>query len=295
MSDERGFTLTELLVAMMLMTVVLGAVLLTFEGYIAQHRVTNLRTETQDTARETTDRLAKELRNAVSVGNPSATSVEVAQPDELVFQTVGTGGSSGTNLRGLIRVRYCLSAADRRVYRYTQTFTTAVAPAAPSSTCGSQGGWTSMQTVASSVTNRDTGNRALFAYRYSPPTSTSLTDLIAIMPTVFVDVTPGPDAPSEVALRTGIVLRNANQPPSAGFTYALEGSRVILNGSRSEDPEGQALKWEWYLGTPATGTKLGEGMRLDTAAIPSGSNQVTLRVTDVGGSTGDFSLNVVVS
>jgi prepilin-type N-terminal cleavage/methylation domain-containing protein len=295
MSDERGFSLTELLVAMLLMTVVLGAVLLTFEGYIEQHRVTNLRTDTQNTARETTDRLAKELRNAVSVGNPSATSVEVAEPDELVFQTVGTSGPSGTNLRGLIRVRYCLRAADQSIYRYTQTFATAVAPAVPSSTCGTQGAWTTMRVAASSVTNRDTGNRPLFLYRYSPPTSTSLTDLIAVMPSVFVDVTPGAAAPPEVALRTGIVLRNANQPPSAGFTYALEGARVILNGSRSEDPEGQALKWDWYLGTPSTGTKLGEGMRLDTGVIPSGSNQVTLRVTDVGGSTGDYTLTVVVS
>ena len=292
MTDERGFSLTELLVAMLLMTIVLGAVLLTFEHFVASQRLTNLRTETQDTARETTDRLSKELRNAVSVGNPSATSVEVAQPDELQFQTVGTAGPSGTNLRGLIRVRYCLDAASRRIYRYTQTFTTAVAPAAPVSACGTQGAWTTMRGVASSITNRDTGDRPIFAYRYSPQTSTSLTDLIAIMPSLFVDVTPGAAAPPETGLRTGIVLRNANQPPSAGFTYALEGSRVVLNGSRSEDPEGQGLTYEWYLGTPATGTKLGEGMRLDTGGIPSGSHQVTLRVTDVGASTGDYSLTV---
>jgi hypothetical protein len=50
-----------------------------------------------------------------------------------------------------------------------------------------------------------------------------------------------------------VTLRNQNRAPTAGMTVTVTGVRhVILNGSGSEDPEGMALTYQWYLDPPAS-------------------------------------------
>ena len=296
--DEQGFTLVELLVAMGLMTIVLISVLTTFDGFNANQQKTTQRTEAQEAARTGIDRLARDMRNAVSAGPPVAESVERAQPDDLVFQSVGTAGPAVGNPSGKIRVRYCLNNADpanARLLRQEQVFPGAptALPAGTACPGPSSDGWTSTQVLAENVTNRRNGqNRPLFSYRYTNDPSTLLTELVAVMPTIHVDVTPAAAAPAEVPLRSGVQLRNANQPPQALFTVTVLSRKLILNASASIDPERQPLKYEWYIdgsGVPLT------GMRAETPALAVGTHTVKLVVTDPANATNSQTQDEVVS
>jgi len=283
MSDERGFSLVELLVAMGLMVAVLLAVLTTFDGFNDNQRKVTERTEAQEGARTGIDRLARDMRNAVSAGPPVAESVERAGADDLIFQTVGRYAPTANNPSGKIRVRYCLNTtnpADARLVRQEQVFAGAPTPLPPGTACPGPDtdGWTTTTMLAERITNRYGGqNRPLFAYRYTNDPSTLLTELVAVMPTVYVDVRPGPAAPAEISLRSGVQLRNANQPPKALFTVSVVARKLMLNGSASIDPERQPLKYEWYVDGA---TQPLTGMRAETPPLAAGTHEVRLVVTD---------------
>ncbi len=286
MRDERGFTLVEVLVAMSLFTIVLMAVLTTFDNFGDNQRKTTQRAEAQDTARTAIDRLARDMRNAVSAGSPVAESVERAAPDDLIFQTVGRATANANNLRGNIRVRYCLNAADptnARLVRQQQVF--AGAPTAMPTGAACPGpttdGWSSTAFLGDRITNRRDGlNRPVFGYRFSPTTSTLLRDLVAVMPTLHVDANSAALSPAETALRSGVNLRNANQPPAAAFTITVQARRFILNASASDDPEHQPLTYQWYVDgatVPLT------GVRVETEVLSIGEHSVRLVVSDPAG------------
>ena len=298
MRDEQGFTLVELLVAMVLMTIVLGGVLTTFDGFNSNQQKTTQRAEAQEGARMSIGRLTRDMRNAVSAGPPVAESVERAQPDDLIFQTVGTAAPGVGNPSGKIRVRYCLNAADpanARLVRQQQVF-----PGAPTALPGGTAcpgpagdGWTTTQVLADKVTNRRGGaNRPLFAYRYTNDPSNLLTELVSVMPTVHVDVNSAALSPGESTLRSGVQLRNANQPPQALFTVSVLSRKLILNASASIDPERQPLKYEWFIdgsGVPLT------GVRTETPALPVGTHTVRLVVTDPANATNSQTQEKVIS
>jgi len=89
--------------------------------------------------------------------------------------------------------------------------------------------------------------------------------------------------------------RSANNPPVANAgpdqTAECAGDRtnVLLDGTASTDPDGDALNYKWYLGD----TLLGTGATL-LVSVTQGSHTITLRVTDPGGETAEDSLNVNV-
>jgi prepilin-type N-terminal cleavage/methylation domain-containing protein len=298
-SDDRGFTLVEVLVAMTLMVVVLGAVLTTFNRFQDKAKLNEQRNDAQENARRSTARLARELRNAVSNGSPSSQSVERANPFDLVFMTNGQTGASASNPTGLIRMRYCLDATDTanaRLWRQTQSFAAAPTGIPANATCpGPAGdGWATTNVVADRITNRRDGvTRALFAYRFDPPASTSLSDLVAISPTLFLDVTPADRAPAELSHGTGVLLRNANQPPVANVAITVSGRRLLLNAQASYDPENQPLRFEWYLNGATTNPLT--GARVETQVMPLGTHSVRLVAIDSAGSRTERTQSVVVS
>jgi prepilin-type N-terminal cleavage/methylation domain-containing protein len=294
--DERGFTLIELLVAMTLMVVVLGAVLTTFESFHRQTRDTGLRAESQDAARNAVDRLVRDLRNAVSSGSPVITSVERADPNDLVFQTVGTTAPSGLNTVGLTRVRYCLddsSPSNGRLWLHTETTTAAALPAAiPGGACGSTT-WPQRTVLTEHVTNNHGGaGRPLFSYRFQNGT-TSLSDLVAIRPRVFVDVTPGTRAPAEVELSSGVILRNANDAPVAEFSISSQSAKVVLNATAAYDPEGQDLSYEWFLDGAATPFST-ESRTMYSGLTVGTVHTFRLKVTDTAGSSRTLDKTVTI-
>ena len=283
--DEHGFTLVELLVAILLMIVVLGAVLTTFDTFGALQQRTSRTNDAQETARRFTDTLSRELRNAV--GGPGE-AVERSGDYDLVFLTVGPGAPTAGNAKGRQRVRYCLDAtdpADAKVVRQVQRFTGTPTALSPATACP-LGGWTETQVVSQNVTNRRGGaDRPLFSYRCidASVTPCPLSRLLAVTPRLYVDPNSASAKPAETDLATGIQLRNANQPPVALFTYAQQGATLVLNASASFDPESASLTYAWYL-DGATSDPL-TGVRAQTGPLTVGMHQVRLVITDAAGAT----------
>jgi len=213
-----------------------------------------------------------------------------------VFRTVRADGAPTVgNPQNLERYRYCLGT-DKVLYEQRQTWTGTI-PATPTATACPGGGWTSTRTVVDNVVN---GTRPVFHYQGSPTPGTysELTSVapadfptaIALRSTLFVD----PDVarrPGEATLTTRVFLRNQNRPPTASFTAVASGKKVTMNASMSDDPEGNALTYEWLLnGTgmidPSTGSAYGF---LPNATFSfnatAGTHVLGVRVRDVGGLT----------
>lgn len=292
--EQRGTTLIELLIAMTMMLMVTGATLMVFDALQDNGRRNQQVNDAQDQARTAVDRLARELRNLASpsVLTDAATiqplAVEKAEPFDLVFLTVGEtkddvpGNLNDANIR---RVRYCLDAADpdRGVLRMQwQTWTdraSAPQPAPPTTACpSSDAGWVGDMAVAENLVNRSGGrNIALFLYD-----NTILERITRIRTRAVVDPTPG-TAPAEVALASGVVLRNQNRVPIADFSVS-NGTAVgtlILNGSASTDPENQRLNYEWKVDGVVRTECLAESITCITSPLTRGvDHTISLTVRD---------------
>lgn len=108
-----------------------------------------------------------------------------------------------------------------------------------------------------------------------------------------------PDSPSAVITITGTVLA-ANTPPLANAgtditTTDLDGSgaeTVTLNGSGSSDPDGTIILYRWTLGA----NQLVSGTSpTANVALPVGTSDVLLTVTDNGNATATDIVRVIVN
>jgi prepilin-type N-terminal cleavage/methylation domain-containing protein len=275
---EDGFTLTELLVGMSLMLIVMSASLGLLDQFTAISKRTDRAVDVQDSARAASRQLARSLRNLAA--SPDAPGVvERARPYDIVFRAVDKPrADAAANTRNLRRTRYCLDAADPdrgRLIEQTQRWSSAIAPPVPAATACPGGGWQGTRLAADGLTNRAGGlDRPLWTYGETTggqPSSVKLN--------LFMNSDPRGRA-REVALQTGVFLRNQNRAPSASFVATLVGVRhVLLNGSASSDPEGQPLEFHWY----ANGVKIGQGRLLDYQPTNAGTQVIGLEVFDSSG------------
>ena len=298
--SQSGFTFVEVLLAMTLMLIVFAATLAVFT-VMERGASTNQRlNESQQQARVATDTLAKRLRNLASPSDSNVTldqqPLERADAQDLVFRTVRSDGApTAGNPQNLERYRYCLGT-DKVLYEQRQTWTGTI-PATPAATDCPGGGWTSTRTVVENVVN---GTRPVFHYQGSPTPGTysELTSVapadfptaIALRSTLFVD----PDVarrPGEATLTTRVFLRNQNRPPTASITVVASGKKITMNASMSDDPEGNALTYEWLddntpIIDPTTGTGYGY-LPNSTFSFnaTAGTHNLRVRVKDVGGLT----------
>ena len=295
---QAGFTLVELLLAMVLMLIVLGATLAVFNAMERGNRDNQNLNQSQQQIRTAVDALAKRLRNLASpaAGGAavSAQPIERAEPQDFIFRSVNsTGPATLLNPQNLQRYRYCLSPTGRlNVQRQTWPGT---APATPSDTACPGSGWTETRAAAESVVN---ATRPVFHYQLSPDPGTyseqtsvaagSFATIVALRSTLWVD----PDLahrPSETSLSTRVFLRNQNRPPLAVLDVKATGNTLTLNASASDDPEGNPLLYQFF----DNGNALRDGAAV---VIPPGSRAVatykpsalvahslTVKVTDVGG------------
>lgn len=273
---EGGMSVIELVVATGIFIAVLGAILSTFMEFDGNARVSNLQNDAQDQARRSLTRVAAELRNLASPTNELPNAVEKAQAHDLVFQAVAPTKPAGSgNARNTMRVRYCHAAGTGRLWRQTQTWTAASAPALPETASCPQavqsGGWETSEEVAKDVVNG--GGRAVFTYN-----AATLTEITEARAHLWVDVNPG-ERPRETDLETALFLRNQNRSPQASFTATASGSQIVLNGSDSTDPEGKALSYLWYDGT----TFIGDGGTRTYVPASSGTHSMSLKVRDPAG------------
>ena len=287
--QEAGVTLVELLVAMTLMLVVLGATLTAFNGFERNNAVNQRQNDAQDEARTAVDSVAREMRNLASPTDEQPQAVNRAEPEDLIFLSVATTKPSGsTNLLNTRRVRYCLNATTREIWRQEQNWTGGTAPGIPTDTSCPAGGWTRKRVVASNVVN---GSRPVFNYN-----ATALTEITEAGATLFVDVNPG-QRPAETTLQTAVFLRNQNRAPFATFTSSVSGGGIVLNASESKDPEGKGLEYYWFDGSvtqgkctglppevPASGC-VGSGIVFNYLPPAPGSRDVYVVVRDPAGLT----------
>jgi hypothetical protein len=284
LSGERGeIGLVPLLVAISIFAGVLGATLVTFENFDTLSRRDVDRTAAQDSARTSVDRLVRDLRNLASPTIAQPQAVDKASDYDLVFQTVDSvGPNTGANAANIKRVRWCLDQsvpANEKLVVQTQTWTTLLTPAAPSTTSCPGTGWTTTTTLASFITNNYNGlSRPLFAYN-----SSTLTSVREVHIDLFSDLDPI-KTPSETHITSGVFLRNQNAAPVAAYTYALNGSTsIVLNGSQSYDPEGDALTYSWI----DNGQKQGEGVTFSLPVTANSNHSIQLKVFDPAGLEGD--------
>jgi hypothetical protein len=284
--------LVQLLVAMAMSLAVLGATLSIFSGSERIDRETQARNVSQEHARAALDLISRDLRNLASPTPEQPEAVDLAGPYDLVFETVDpVGPNLADNGSNVERVRYCLggTATAGIVYRQEQHWTTATAPAMPSTAAcpSSVPAWGTRTQVAWGITNTREGlDRPLFRYN-----AEDAQDIALIHSQVFVDDDPL-HGPGETSLSTGVFLRNQNRRPTATFTAetAVPGS-IVLNGSTSQDPEGEPLQYQWYDG----GVYIGSGIRYDYQVTSGSTHTLSLKVYDPAGLEGVSSGQTVVA
>jgi len=294
-TEEGGFTLVEMLVGAVLSLIVFTGVLALLNVFLSNNVTDQLRNETQDNVRTAIDLISHDLRNVASPTPTTAGALEKANPYDLVFQTVDANQVyGGANAANQLRVRYCLdagNASNETLWRQTQTWTTATAPAVPdTSTCPSTA-WPSKYALVVNVTNENySQNRPLFTY--APLAETSTAQVNGVIVDLFVDQRPNTHS-LESELRTGIYMRNSNAPPQASFSVSQVNSQVVLNASLSADPNGQALSYQWSLdGSPISGATT---QQYNAGSFtPGSSHTFGLTVTDTGSLSTSASQTVTI-
>jgi hypothetical protein len=287
--NEDGFTLPELLVSAILGVIVLSASLTTLDQFRKMSGRTNDRVELQDKARQASRELARSLRN-VAPSPEFPTVIERGEAYDLVFRAVDRPRTGrGQNVRNMRRVRYCLDTRDperAKLLEQTQRWNSATPPPMPTTTFCPATEWGGSRLVADHLTNVSaSADRALWSYR-----QTATGQITGLKLNLFMNDEPEMRS-SEVALQTGVFLRNQNRAPTALFTAAPAGMRhVLLNGSTSSDPEGDPLDYLWFV----NGVEVGRGMIFDYSAPSGGSYQFGLDVRDPSGLLGRSPTQTVV-
>ena len=294
--QQRGFTLIEVLATMSLLSVVVGATVTLFTGFLRNDRVARLQNESQDQARLGLDTLARELRNLASPKDNEPKAVETASSYNVLFRTVDPVKPNGsTNPRNIKRVRYCLGASSggrETLWSQQQTWTDPdPPPGVPSMASCPDNAWGNKREIAADVVNRE---RAIPVFSFVPGPA-PLEDIKSIHSELAVDANPG-KSPAASTLDSGVFLRNQNRAPVASCTATHAGSNdVVLNGSASEDPEGHPLvTYTWYLGAVNDTATTKQGIVAQWTVPGPGTYSFSLKVKDHGNLTNVSSCEVNV-
>jgi hypothetical protein len=140
--------------------------------------------------------------------------------------------------------------------------------------------------VADRITNRMSGRDFhVFDYACStaststcstPPVAADYPKIANISAQLYVDPNPG-KAPAELRVASGIYLRNQNEKPTADFASTqLGGQAVILNASRSSDPEGRTLAYDWFYGNGTVSLTPAEACATDIKQKENGTSLIYL-------------------
>jgi prepilin-type N-terminal cleavage/methylation domain-containing protein len=312
---QDGMTLIELLVAMTMATIVFGATLAVVTVMIGNAQRNQRANDAQDQARTYIDRLARQLRNLASPSlftdpnDPNAAveqkpaAVDMAGAYDFIFRVVDDTMPAGSlNTANVKRVRYCLDNSDPTnevLYQQQQTWTNRASydpPPIPSTAACPGAGWSTTTRVTGSLVNRINGqDRAVFRYD-----SIDITKVSEVRPQLFIDTTPN-SGPTETRLSTGVTLRNQNRAPVASMNVTVTSpGNVLLNGSASDDPEGQPLHYWWYVDPPTPlpdctvtprppSCLAAEGVVISATVSRGSSHTIVLLVKDPAGLAGSAS------
>ncbi|MEA2309051.1 MAG: hypothetical protein QOG41_1424 [Thermoleophilaceae bacterium] len=275
---QHGMALTELLAAIVVAGIVLGAAVTGFVSYLGQSAKADNTANAQDAARLALDQMAIQLRSAMSDSTVNNQPIESFGDYSLVWLAPSPTANLSSNPQGLLHIRYCLdmsTATNEKLWLQTAPFNGNTNRNWPNTAACPSNAWPTKVQVAANLVNQ-LQNKPLFV----TPTDASgnATDVNV---TALVDADPN-TAPPATELRTSVTLRNLNHTPTAGLTcQAGQNGHALCDASISTDSDGQTLTYGWSMdGTLLTETSY----RLDKSSLVSGSNHTfAVTVTDPGG------------
>jgi hypothetical protein len=288
--DDRGeFTLVGLLVTMMVLGFVLMATYGAFDVFGRNVSENQTRLESTDRARNTSDTLARELRNLATPTALQPNAIVRSTGYDIVFETVApTGTAPPANPQNIQFVRYCLDDAARTLWSMALPPTSVTGSTVPPTTTACPGaGWSNTHVVATDVVNTyNNASRPVFAF------DTATRNLIRrVTINLFVDTTPGTSS-AEQQISTGVNLRNQDAAPTAAMTATPGGTgMLVLDGTGSTDPDNDPLGYCWYdSAATSTSGRCGPHSVGDTATLRYSygtatgiQHTITLKVTDPSG------------
>lgn len=275
---QRGFTLTEVLVALTLSSLLLGSAVTAYTSYLTQSGTAEKSSDSQDAARNALDNMAIQLRSAagnVATGNQP---IEAFSSYNLVWLAPIRGTSTTNNPLGLRHIRYCVDAgnpSDEKLWLQTAPFSTTSNRNWPATGSCPANSWPTSMVVGENLVNV-LKNTPLFV---TPADAQgNVTDVNV---NAMVDVDPS-DSRQATSVRTSVTLRNLNHTPAAVVSCAagLTG-HALCDASASTDPDNQTLTFAWKVDGSAVGET---SYKLDQASLASGSTHIfAVTVTDSGG------------
>jgi type II secretory pathway pseudopilin PulG len=291
MRSERGFMLTELLIACVMTVAILGAAVGVFAKFANEQSRSERQGRAEDTARQVLDRISTDLRDAMSDGTAGSQPVEIHTSTDLVYLAPSSSATLTNNPRGLLHTRYCLDTSNSQnevLWYETISYdsqTRKTPPSSSSSSCPASG-YTTQEAVASNIVNQ-VASQPLF----TAPTDSSgnVTDVYL---SAYVDVDPNRD-PAATNLQSSVTLRNLNHPPTAQITcQGTTAGHVLCDASASIDSDSQSLSFAWKMdGNTVPGTSY----NLDQAGLASKSTHTfTVTVTDSSGVSSSASQTVTL-
>lgn len=317
MLDDRGFTLIEMLVAMVMTAVILSAVVLLFTSFINDNRYDGFREDAQSHAQTVIERMSRELRGATAPNTGAATIANAGSYD-MTFQTVNAtpGSAPSGNSTNEEWVRYCLDS-NLTLWRQstdpTSTTSTASTPPDTSACPSTSNSWVQTGSspccqVFNAVVNEIGGDttRPLFTYGPTGWASTGTSAIKSVQIALITDANSGAGKlPGPSWLTSSVYLRNDLQAPTASITPSQQvlspsNTAVTLNGTASSDPQGQVLSYQWYnaLNCPSANAISGATSQTynnDYNPNSTPSQDFSLLVTDSAGLTNCKSLTVNIA
>jgi prepilin-type N-terminal cleavage/methylation domain-containing protein len=266
LDDQRGVTLVELLVVIVISAIIGSAILMSVVSAArAEQRALDLR-ENTDAARLATERIRDDLRGSFGVCDGSDASTLIVWDGD----ADGNERIEDTELRTFTLVDGDLRRADGTGAPATIVF--GVGDGSSFAYFDRDG-----QPVAAPVagTGLDCQSTAIVEGRG---------DIASVGVTLAGDRGPA-GRTSPTVVDTTITLRNAavadgtinpNRPPNAIFTHSCSGTQCTFNASSSYDEDGEIVQYSWDFGDG----QLGTGVTVTHTYVAALNYLVTLTVVD---------------
>lgn len=309
--SERGWTLVEMLIAILVASFVLGAATTLLTGVASLNGTTSRQIQAQDDARRTVDHIATQLRNAVGPpgGAPiySPASGTATGTTDIVFYNAASNASTTNNPRGLQWVRYCLDYSDttnEKLWMQTADYDNTQSAPPSTSTCPSSG-WTvggqvskqlvvggivSMEPTSSASTGCSSQSTpAYFRCPFVPGVIASATHNIRIKLLIQGDANR-----KTTSITSSADFRNLKSAPTTSVSCRVQNRHIICDASASSDPDGQSISYQWKRTGDSTWETGQQTYLWDSGVLSTGAYTVTVRVSDTDGLYTDATQDVTV-